>query len=291
MNLRTDLACEAYELHKENIKDGIFQTDFNVSGIDFVKVDVTSEAASKQIGKPCGSYITAFVSSLLDGNSDLVTAAEAVANEIKKLLPDNSSPVLVAGLGNRDITPDALGPKVADRILATRHLSSNSDTAYFRPVCAIAPGVLAQTGIETSEIISCISSEVSPCAVILIDALASKSAQRLGNTVQLSDSGISPGSGVFNSRKEISASSLGVKVISIGVPTVVDAATLAFDLLNEEERTEQLQSKFKLNGQSLMITPREIDVILKRSSELISLAINKALHPDLDTDEILFLLS
>ncbi|MBP0989776.1 MAG: GPR endopeptidase [Oscillospiraceae bacterium] len=298
MNFRTDLACEAYELHKDTLKDGIFQQKFNVSGIDFVKVTVTSDDASEKISKPKGVYITAFINKYFDGTVNLKSAVHAISEEIKKLIPNTTSPVLVAGIGNRAISPDALGPKAADRVIATRHLYQNTATASqfneFRPVSVISPGTLAQTGIETDEIISYISSEIHPSAVILIDSLASKSTERLGNTIQISDSGISPGSGVMNARKEISPSSLGgIKVISIGVPTVVDAVTLAVELLNDlnDDIDSNTLQNLKNSGKSLIITPRDIDVILKRTSELISLSINKALQPFLGLEEILSILN
>ena len=187
----------------------------------------------------------------------------------------------MAGLGNTDITPDAVGPLTAKGILATRHITGQFAESIglkgLKSVSVISPGVLGKTGIEVRELIIGAAAAVNPDAVIVIDALASKSTERLFKTVQLCDTGISPGSGVKNSRSEISEKTLGVPVIAVGVPTVVDAETLAFELTNKEPERES----------GMFVTPKEVDLLCERISEILSAALNVFLQPEIDEDIIL----
>ena len=210
-----------------------------------------------------------------------------------KLLPQEGT-VLVAGLGNESITPDALGPKCLSLLLSTRHikkeLAKSLGLVPLRPVAGIVPGVLGKTGIETAEIIEAVAKKIEPCALIVVDALASRKLSRLGTTVQLTDTGISPGSGVGNTRTEISAKTLGIPVVAIGVPTVVDGATLAFDLL--ESAGADAQSAIKRlsdsgNERFMMVTPKEIDLVIERAAQLIAMGINSAMQREMALEDII----
>ena len=284
MAARTDLACEAYELHKNSLPDGIFQSEEWEDGLRIVTVTVDTDEAGALIGKPSGRYITVETPPFSDpGDPDMVkNIAAVVASRLALMLPpeDTRGTVLVAGLGNRGITPDSLGPAVAEQVFPTRHIDAAARSEFglgdFGNVAVISPGVLGQTGVETGELISAVAARLEPSAVVVIDALAAMDASRLGRTVQLSDSGISPGSGVMNSRRRIDRELLGATVISIGVPTVVDASEL---------------SGGDASGRPMMITPREIDVIIKRASEAVALGINRALHPRVPPDDLLSLLA
>ena len=198
--------------------------------------------------------------------------------------------ILVAGLGNDQITPDALGPGCTSQIFSTRHIGKELQKSigfeHLRPVARVIPGVLGQNGIETVEILEGIIRRVSPSALITVDALASRRLSRLGCTVQICNTGISPGSGVGNARAEISLDTVGIPVISIGVPTVVDAFTLACDLIGEDA-TERIEK----DGERMMVTPREIDLLIEHASKLVAAAINSALQPHMDIDELMALVS
>ena len=212
-----------------------------------------------------------------------------LAEELRRMLPPEGM-VLVVGLGNAQITPDALGPLTVRQILATRHipaqLAEQTGLSGLRPVAAIAPGVLGQTGIETGEIILSIVRDLSPAAVVAVDALAAGSPERLGCTIQISDSGISPGSGVLNARKELSRQSLGVPVLSLGIPTVVDGGTLVCGLLGCED-----ESRVPEEARAMMVTPRDVDALIERGAKHLSLALNAALQPQLSLEEISYLVS
>ena len=198
--------------------------------------------------------------------------------------------MLVVGIGNHNITPDALGPKAASKVLATRHImgtvASSLGLERLRSVCVVSPGVLGQTGIEVGELVSGIVDNADIDCVIAIDSLSSRKLKRLGCTVQITDTGIAPGAGVGNHRNVINKSTMGVPVISVGVPTVVDAATLAADLMspNDEEENEKLRKKLLPNG--MVVTPREIDLLVERASLLIGMSINIALHQDFSAEDL-----
>ena len=199
---------------------------------------------------------------------------DTLSRSIEELIPPEGL-VFVAGLGNENITPDALGPLTVNRILATRHISESSDglgLPKLREVAAISTGVLGQTGMETGEILSSICEKIKPAAVIVVDALATGSAKRLGNTVQITDTGICPGSGVGNSRKKLDSTTLNTSVISVGVPTVIDASTLCDSDEGENKK--------------MMVTPRDIDRIIDEMSSLLALSINLALQKNLTQKDI-----
>lgn len=283
--LRTDLAVESASDYLG--EKGIEKSEFKKAGMEVTKIKVTERETAEKMGKPMGNYVTLSQKRLFDYSDDFAEKAQLIAEEIRAFLPDGS--VLVAGLGNREITPDALGPLVADSVLSTRHFRTSAAQTFglenLRSVSVIATGVLGQTGIETAEFISSVAEKVKPSAVIVVDALAARDLERLTSTVQLCDTGISPGSGVQNRRAEINERLLGVPVIALGVPTVVDAVTMAQSVFGNDSKNEQINP----DGYTMMVTTRDIDMVIKRASSLIALAINLALHPELTKDDILFL--
>ena len=293
MNFRTDLALERHESVKNDNPEGV---NFEVKEKESIKIShisILDEKGEKAIGKKKGRYITAELPSL-ERSADMLEAWSGVlCDEIKSLLPETEGTVLVVGLGNREITPDALGPECISLLLATRHIKSeikdSTQLSSLRSVAGIVPGVLGNTGIESAEILKGIVSQINPSAVIVIDALAARSLERLGNTVQMCDTGVSPGSGVGNKRRRIDIDFLGVPVIAVGVPTVVDGITVALDVieaggvdLSEEKKEDILKSE-----KGMMVTPKEIDLMIKRASKLLSLAINRALQPMMSTEDIM----
>lgn len=289
MNCRTDLALERQEMLTGAEHSGIKVKKWKRENAYVTEIEITDSEGERSIGKPMGKYITVELpefsheSELLDGR------LTAVTETIKKLLPNNARTVLVAGLGNESITPDALGPVCARQIFATRHIEN--DTAEelglpkLRPVAAVSTGVLGQTGIETAEYIKGLVELVKPSAVITVDALASRRLSRLGKTIQMSDTGITPGSGVGNKRARVDESTLGVPVIAIGVPTVVDGATMVSDLTTDDK----IREKTNREAENMMVTPREIDTVISRAARLISMSINCALQPDLSPETFLAL--
>lgn len=293
MHYRTDLAMESAGLQQQPLAAGVTQSSDHFGQLEIHRVQITSPEGEQSIGKPMGEYITVTTPPFSQGVEITEEEVNMIAGEIRMMLPSDGL-VLVAGLGNSDITPDAVGPRTIHRILATRHIQGEFARQIgldgLRAVAALAPGVLGQTGMETSEIIQSVAAQVSPAAVIVVDALAARSTSRLGCTIQIASSGISPGSGVMNARKALSRETLGVPVVSLGVPTVVDAATLAGDLLDTGD-VDQRRALFSPEGQEMMVTPREIDQLIDRACRTLSLSINKALQPQLTLEEIGYLVS
>lgn len=291
MSFRTDLALETRELLGTNIP-GIKHNERMEGNIKITNIEILNDSASQRLKKPKGKYVTIEFPTLTDNFQHSDKRIEIVSKEIASLIT-NKGLVLVVGVGNTDITPDALGPKATSYILATRHikgeLARSTGLDKLRPVSAIFPGVLGQTGIETSEFITSIVNKLKPSCVIIIDALASKQAKHLGCTIQISNTGITPGSGVGNSRPQINKDTLNVPVISIGVPTVVDASTLAYSLINEDKAPENLNEIISPHGSDMMVTPREIDLLIERASKLIGLSINCALQKDFSAEDIYLL--
>lgn len=293
MQIRTDLAMEARELAGEDT-DGIELKKKDYGDVVMSSLFVKTDKAAQSIGKDRGSYITAEMNTLTDEFKETDKRLELIAQNIRRLLPQKGL-VLVAGLGNDNITPDALGPKAARGILATRHirgeLARSTGLDRLRGVAVLTPGVTGQTGIETGELILSVAQRIKPAAVIVIDALASRRLERLGCTVQISDTGISPGDGVGNHRAKINRDTVGVPVVSIGIPTVVDAFTLAADLLldSDEASPELIKRSVYPNGQKMVVTPGEIDLLVERGSRLISMAINVALQPSLSLADLISL--
>lgn len=288
MQIRTDLALEQRELLPEE-SEGIISEEIQVGDAHITRIQVINEKGAETMGKKIGTYITVEVPPFSDDGGLEENHLTAIRGELSRLLPAEGL-ILVVGLGNTQITPDALGPKTAKQILATRHITGEIARSVglgdLRGVAVLAPGVLGQTGIETSEIIAGAVEKIKPAAVVAVDALASRRLSRLGCTVQMSDTGISPGAGVGNIRKEISQETLGVPVISVGVPTVVDAATLAYDLTGKTpEDTQMVEPR----GAKMIVTPREIDLLIDRAARLVSHSINCALQPSIDPEVLLSL--
>ena len=289
MAFRTDLAVEAIENHKTAAAlPHVRQSDRTLEGFAVHEVRILSEDAAREIGKPQGRYLTLELDALIRREEDAFPrACKALSTMLRELLPHpNDGPVLIAGLGNRMITPDAIGPQTADHVIATRHLVAQSPAIFadWRPVSALAPGVLGQTGVETGEVICGVLDRVRPAAVIAVDALAAGRLSRLLRTVQLADTGITPGAGVGNARATLNKETLGVPVIAVGVPTVVDGATLAHEISSQlgQPACEALDDL----SQPVMITTRDIDREVADISRMIGYAVNMALHPHLSVADI-----
>ena len=268
MNLRTDLVSEIKQLQTEKIS-GAKSKQVDYGKCNILQVDIFTQDAAKILNRPMGKYFT-LTFPRIDRLYDTSDIKEALIFTLKKLLPVKNGNIMVVGLGNTDITPDALGPLTANKIIATRHLDQDIKRRLglekLKSVSVLIPGVLGKTGIEASLTTAATIKSTNTTAVIVIDALAAANNSRLCTTLQLSNTGISPGSGVKNSRKELSERTLGVPVVAIGMPTVTDA--------------------FGTEGDSFMVTPKEIDLLIKLSSEIISDSLNRFLQPDLDQDTI-----
>ena len=285
MVYRTDLAIEEQESLTEPL-EGVEQGERHCFGCTVTRIRIKTEDAAQKLNKPVGNYITLEVppiSDHIDGEDKYLLL---ISGELRRLIPEKGL-VLVVGLGNRNITPDALGPHTAELVLATRHirneLSRITGVGELRPVAVSVPGVLGNTGVEAVEMLLGMVNYLKPAAVIAIDALASRSLARLGCTVQLSDCGIAPGAGVNNARPQLDEAALGVPVIGIGVPTVVDAGTLANDLLGGEEVKEE---RVAPRGAQMVVTPREIDLLISRAAKMLAMAVNTALNPAFTVEEL-----
>ena len=257
-------------------------------------VKVLSPEGARELGKPEGTYVTLMLSGLLRREeSAFPRAVAALAAELRPLLPPGEGGVLVVGLGNRSITPDAVGPLCADHVLVTRHLIHQAPEHFgaFRPVAALAAGVLGTTGMESGEMVAALVEKISPACVIAVDALASRSLGRVCRTVQLSDTGIVPGSGVGNARFALNKETLGVPVIALGVPTGVDAATLCADVLAGAGLSECDPSVLGEAAAGVIVTPREIDSQVSDLSKVLGYGINQALQKDLSLADLEMLLS
>lgn len=286
MVFRTDLAVEARELLEKDVGGTDYFTQ-EYDDVTLTRLKIKTPEAAQKMGKPEGTYLTFDVPPFSDDFRDPAARIQLIGKELSALLPEEGL-ILVAGLGNTEITPDNLGPKTAKGILATRHitgeLARSTGLDSLRPVAVLAPGVLGQTGIETGELLYSVTQKLNPAALIVVDALASRKLSRLGCTVQVSDTGISPGSGVGNARPQINRQTMGVPVISMGVPTVVDAMTLASDLLGQEE--EGIEEEVSPRGEPMVVTPREIDLLIDRAAKLVSMAINHALQPAFSIEDL-----
>lgn len=317
-SIRTDLALEAKEFHESKSKESIPGVRVDTDGdkdIKITRVRIEDETGARLMGKPVGNYITIEVPRLKEKDIDLMEdVSRTLAKEIISLVKlDDKSVILVVGLGNWNITPDSLGPKVIEKIMVTRHMTEflpDQIDDSVRSVCALSPGVLGITGIETSEIILGVVNRVKPDLVIAIDALASRKLERVNTTIQIADTGINPGSGVGNNRKELNQKSMGVPVIAIGVPTVVDAATMANDTIdlvidnlikqaqkeksfyemlkniNREEKMTLINEVLAPHMGSLMVTPKEIDGFIEDISDVIADGLNISLHPGIHMDDV-----
>lgn len=308
-NFRTDLASERKEIYQKANKleeiDGIETEKEEINeNIKVERVKIINENGEKAIGKPIGNYITIDIKKLkIAQDKEIEKAAETLTKELKQVIKkhiDKQGEILVVGLGNIYVTPDALGPKVINEIEVTRHII-NYLPQYVeegtRMVSAISPGVLGTTGIETVEILKGIVDNIHPKLVIVIDALASRSIERISSTIQLSDTGIVPGAGVGNTRSEISQNTLKVPVVAIGIPTVVETAVLVNDCLDlfieklqeeaksnnylnqlkEEDNYEEIKEVLIPKDYNLIVTPKEIDDLIENMKDIVASGINGAM--------------
>jgi len=292
--IRTDLATEAQELWRENTQTtdaipGVEAADATEQGFRVTTVRILDEEGEKALCKPIGAYVTLELDALIRREEDsFPRAAQVLASHIRSLLQlEGDERILVAGLGNSAITPDAIGPESIDYVLVTRHLKQRMPESFgaFREVCAVRTGVLGTTGMESAEVISSLSERLQPDRVIVTDALASRRMERLCRTVQLSDTGIVPGSGVGNHRAALNRDTLGVPVLAIGVPTVVEAATLAAELAGKAGITEIDRERFGADG-GMIVTPRDIDRSVHDAAKLIGYAVNLAVHEGLTVEDV-----
>lgn len=297
---RTDLAVEATQLWREQAGEttklrGVEARDSVREGYKVTTVRILDQAGADALGKPVGTYVTLELDGLSRREEDAFgRACRALAAELSALLDlEAGRPVLVAGLGNRAITPDNVGPKAADHTMVTRHLVERVPEHFgsFRPVSALAAGVLGTTGMESGELISAVVEKTRPACVLAVDALASRSLSRVGRTIQLADTGIVPGSGVGNHRAALDRETLGVPVVAIGAPTVVDAATLAADVLEEAGRSGLDPAALRGAGAGVIVTPKDIDALVADLSKVIGYGINLALQPGLSVADVDMFLS
>ncbi len=310
-NFRTDLALERRDLYRkankiENEIEGIETEKEEINDkIRTSRVKVINEKGAEAIGKPIGNYITIDIKNLkIATTEDIQNFSEVLTKELKALIQkhaNNKDDILVVGLGNIYVTPDSLGPKVINEIDVTRHILEYMPEAIpenTRPVSAISPGVLGTTGIETLEIIKGIVENIHPKLLIVIDALASRSIERISSTIQLADTGITPGAGVGNTRKDLSKDTLGIPVIALGIPTVVEAATIAADSLDlfiqkiqeeaksneflnklqEEDKYELIKEVLAPEDYNFIVTPKEIDDLIENMKDVVARGINFAVQ-------------
>ena len=306
INFRTDLALERRDIFKKsNNLDEIDGIDAEEKVIDenlkVSKVKITNSNGEQAIGKPIGNYITIDIKNLkIADEEEIQKSAEILSNELKLIINkhiDYKDDILIAGLGNLHVTPDSLGPKVVSDIDITRHIIKYMPQYIdenARPVSAISPGVLGTTGIETLEVLEGVIDKIKPKMLIVIDALASRSIERISSTIQLSDTGIVPGAGVGNTRKELSKKTLGIPVIAIGIPTVVESAVLVNDCLDlfieklqekaksneylnnlkEQDNYEEIKEALNPYDYNMIVTPKEIDELIKNMASIVARGIN-----------------
>lgn len=291
LSRRSDLALEAKSIWAEdNLRelDGATEEESVRSGFRVVTVTITGDRAAEELCKPKGRYVTLELGRFLRREDDsFADGAQVIAHILRELLGEVDGTVLVVGLGNPAITPDAVGHQVVRNTLVTRHLRQEMPEEFnaFGSVAAVEPGVLGTTGLESADVVEAVTGKVRPAAVIAVDALASRSMDRVCRTVQIADTGIVPGSGVGNARGALNRETLGVPVIALGVPTVVDAATLALDLAREAGTELDAQALRRHSG-TMIVTPREIDSNVTNISRLMAYGINMAMHPGLTVEDI-----
>ncbi|MEY7998979.1 GPR endopeptidase [Clostridium sp. Mt-5] len=317
-DVRTDLAVETRERCRKERGGEVPGVEVEETVEDDIKitcVKIVEDIGEKIMGKPKGSYITVDMPRLTHYDGEIRDKVSKVVGKVLSSMIDidKSMTALVVGLGNWNITPDSLGPKVVSKLMVTRHLKQlvpDKIDEGIRPVCVISPGVLGLTGIETSEIIKGVVDKVKPNLIICIDSLASRKMDRVNSTVQIGNRGISPGSGVGNRRMELSEKTLGIPVIAIGVPTVVDAATMASDTIDmvldemivqakkgekfyqmlksidKNEKQQMIRELLDPYKENIMVTPKDVDLVVDSISKIIANAINIALQPALDLNDI-----
>ena len=311
--VRTDLALEAREKFDEDnveIKGVRLEEEQATPDIHISSVIIETENGAKAMGKPKGSYVTLEAPNMIDEDEGYHREISIQLSKVlERLFPQKEDfTTLVVGLGNRAVTPDSLGPRVVDNLCITRHIIKEfgryviGDSCH-KSVSSIVPGVMAQTGIESMEIVRGITKETNPDIIIAVDALAARSTRRLNRTIQITDTGINPGSGVGNHRHALNGESMGIPVIAVGIPTVVDAATIVIDTMNNlleaMSQAEQLRrisnsyekldmmEKYELVHElltpqlnTLFVTPKDVDEAVKRLSFTVSEGINLALQKD-----------
>lgn len=270
MNIRTDLVAEI-KAEKQPDISGVEVIEEQINDVNISTVKILDEKASETLEKPIGSYCTISFPRL-DFVCETCDIINATVKALKAVTKANIKQSLVVGLGNTDITPDALGPIVADRVLATRHLTDELKRDLgldgLKSVSTITPNVLGKTGIESYDLVSATAKKIKPDIIIAVDALACRDPERLCRTIQIADSGICAGSGVNNARKPLNLATLGIPVIALGVPTVIDA------------------NSFFNSDENMMVTPKEIDLLVEKAADIISRAINIFLQPEIDIDTI-----
>ncbi len=288
---RTDLALESIYTHEN---EGIRKRERTEKNCTITEISLITEEAAKLVGKPMGNFITLEFQSFPDRESSaLEENAKLIAKELSKILPKNTEKILVVGLGNRRITPDALGPATLDGIMITNHVMNyiNSEEEQdFRAVCGICPGVLGITGLETVDIVKGVAEKYQPSFVIAVDALCAGSPGRMFSTVQLTDTGIHPGSGVGNRRDGLNEETLGIPVIAIGIPTVVDSHSIVHSAITKffrqndslAEADKMISAMMEFAERGLFVSPKDIDNLITHSARTLAGGINLALHKNID---------
>ena len=298
-NIRTDLAMEARELWRESAGEttklsGVEVDEEIYGSFKVTMVKILNEQGEKELGKPVGRYVTTELDGFIRREENAFSkAVMLIAEELRGVLNLGAADtILVAGLGNAAITPDAIGPEAISCVMVTRHLKERVPEyfAAFREVAAVQAGVLGTTGIESADLIAAISGKMRPDVVIAVDALASCRMDKLCRTIQISDTGIVPGSGVGNRRAALNRETLGMPVIAVGVPTVVDAASLAAEYA-ERAGVEGMSAERLKQGEDIIVTPRDIDRNVRDMAKLIGYGINAALHEGLTIEDIDMFLS
>ena len=315
---RSDVASEVVSRIDGELS-GVVKTEYAKGGVRVTKIKITEYGASEIIGKPQGEYVTVDIGKAYEDDSAFQAAIGVVSSEISGIIKRKTGKrqftAFVVGLGNSELTSDAIGPETAKGIIVTRHIKEFSERIFeemnFNSVSVAVPGVLGNTGIESSAAVKALSKEINPDVIIAVDALASDNPERLCRTVQITDTGISPGSGVGNSRKELSEKTLSVPVIAVGVPTVSDSLTVtgsvisgvlsslknsvdAFDIAFSdrlssawnEDAFETVKNKVSETALSYIVTPKDIDILVKKAARLVSISINKALHNGISEEDI-----
>lgn len=306
VNFRTDMAVERNDMYKKQNGqiDGVEVQNEEKENIKITRVKITNEEGEKALNKPKGNYITLDIKNIKTiDNEQIEKISDNLAEELRNIIKEHISDtedILIVGLGNLYVTPDALGPKVVPEIEITRHILEYMPKAMpedTRPVSAISPGVLGTTGIETMEILKGIVENVKPKMLIVIDALATRSIERISSSIQIADTGIVPGAGVNNTRKEISQKILGIPVIALGIPTVVDLASITNDCidlfienlqqkamsndylnkLREQDNYEEIKEALVPKDYNMIVTPKEIDKLIENMSKIVATGINMAM--------------
>ena len=293
MEIRTDLALEEKELWEESAEEtteleGVLARETVHKGVKTTWVQILNEHGARELHKPVGTYLTLELTAFQKRErNSFQRSAEILGKRLRELLNlEKGRTVLVVGLGNESITPDAIGPRAVRQLLVTRHLVSGMPAFFgeYRPVAAVSPGVLGTTGLESAEVVGGVADRIRPDAMVVVDALASRNLSRVCTTIQLADTGITPGSGIQNSREAFNRERFGIPVVAVGVPTVADVETLIRDCAGDEVSDEQIRTLS--GGQRLMVTPRDIDAKVQQISRLVAYGINLALQEQMSLEDL-----